>query len=180
VGRPVALGSTPASLGAMPASSLLNPLASSTEVEQFLAISGSDGESAQRLRMLPANYQRIVMERGPILGSRNPSSVLIARIRDVEMGRITAPPPGFGGSNLMLGSSSNPEIEKLIKQYNLDPSAAGMLRSLPPERQRIALQLPLHEVRNPSAMVMKEMAASNANQAAVQQSTALVPVQTTV
>jgi len=150
-------------------------------VEQFLAISGADGESAQRLRMLPANYQRIVIERGPILGSRNPSSVLIARIRDVEMGRITAPPPGFGASALSIGGSGNPEIEKLIRQHNLDASAAGMLRGLPPEKQRIALQLPLHEVRNPSAMVMKELAGSNASQVAVQPaSTALVPVQTQV
>merc|ERR1712032_215223 len=99
---------------------------------------GVDGESAQRLRMLPANYQRVVIERGPILGSRNPSSVLIARIRDVEMGRITAPPPGFGASALTLGGSGNPEIERLIKQYSLDASAAGMLRSLPLEKQRIA------------------------------------------
>lgn len=139
---------------ALPASALISPLASTQEVEQFLAISQVDGESGQRLRMLPANQQRLAMEKGPILGSRNPSSVLISRIRDIEMGRVTAPPQGFGA----LGAASSPTIEKFITQHNLDTQAAQAVRSLPPEKQKMVLGLGLDGARNPSAIVMTKLA----------------------
>ncbi|CAE7033725.1 unnamed protein product [Symbiodinium natans] len=91
----------------------ISPLAA--EVETFLATANVDGEAAQRLRVMPAHQQRMVMDRGPIAGSRAPAGVLVARIRDAELGRAG---PGALGAIPMNGGppSSNPEIEKLISK----------------------------------------------------------------
>lgn len=143
------------------------PLASSTELEQFLQAGGVDGEAAVRLRQLPPQLQRLVMDRGPVAGTRNPSSVVISRIKEVEAMRLGAPPgalgalglgapglpPGFGGGNM----TANPEIEALISKYALDTQASSMLRRLSPEQQRLALKLPIQEARNPSAFIMTQL-----------------------
>lgn len=146
--------SSAALLAVGPGASLGLPLpqAVSQEVEQFLAAAGAvDGDAAMRLRALPAHLQRLVVERGPIAGTRNPSSVLISRIRDAEMGRLVPGPLGMG-----LG---NPEVERVISQYGLDAKASATLRSLPPDQLRAALAIPLHEARNPSAFLMTQLAA---------------------
>lgn len=117
-----------------------------------------DPEAATRLRSLPPHLQRVVMDRGPLMGTRNPSSVLIVRIRDAETGRggmmqgmgMAAPPPTH---------MVNPNIERMIMMYNLDARAAGLLRSLPPQHQGAAADMPLHEARNPSAFVMAQLSA---------------------
>lgn len=130
--------------------------AASQEVENFLLTGQVDGEAAMRLRALPPHLQRVVMERGPIAGTRNPSSVLISRIRDAEMGRCLGV-SGLGGPSLGLPSVSNPSIERLISQHSLDAKAAAMLRGLTPDQQRVALEIPLHEARNPSAFIMTQL-----------------------
>jgi len=138
------------------AASTLSPLASAAEVERFLGASGVDRETAQKFRMLPANYQSLVMERGPVQGVRNPSSVLCNRIHDVESGRVSAP-PSVNAHGVAQMPGSNPAIEKMIKDNDLDSSAAGVLRSLPASKIGLALSLKLEEVRNPSALIMQNL-----------------------
>jgi len=148
------------------------PLASSTELEQFLSAGGVDGEAAVRLRALPPQLQRMVMDRGPVAGTRNPSSVVISRIKEVEALRLGSPSfaglvGGLGVPNLGLGAGSSgggsgplgasPEIESLISTYSLDTQASAMLRRLSPEQQRLALKLPIQEARNPSAFIMTQL-----------------------
>merc|ERR1712050_821348 len=114
----------------------------------------------------------MVMDRGPVAGTRNPSSVVISRIKEVETLRLGAPPGvagllGLGAPSLaglpgampgLAGALAvSPEIESLISTYSLDPQAASMLRRLTPEQQRLALKLPIHEARNPSAFVMTQL-----------------------
>lgn len=138
------------------AASTLSPLASAAEVERFLGASGVDRETAQKFRMLPANYQSLVMERGPVQGVRNPSSVLCNRIHDVESGRVSAP-PSVNAHGVAQMPGSNPAIEKMIKDNDLDSSASGVLRSLPASKIGLALSLKLEEVRNPSALIMQNL-----------------------
>jgi len=138
------------------AASTLSPLASAAEVERFLGASGVDRETAQKFRMLPANYQSLVMERGPVQGVRNPSSVLCNRIHDVESGRVSAP-PSVNAHGVAQMPGSNPAIEKMIKDNDLDSSAAEVLRSLPASKIGLALSLKLEEVRNPSALIMQNL-----------------------
>ncbi|CAE8643845.1 unnamed protein product, partial [Polarella glacialis] len=138
------------------AHSALGPQASPEEVQGFILLNPVDPEASTRLRAMPPHLQRIVMDRGPLMGTRNPSSVLIVRIRDAERGAnrtaeglgMAAPPPPLG---------SDPIVERLIRTYNLDARAAGMLRALPPDQQQAAALLPLSEARNPSAFVMAQL-----------------------
>lgn len=126
------------------------------EVEAFLNCAGVDGEAAQRLRVMPAHQQRLVMNRGPIGGTRAPSAVLISRIRDAELGRTG--PPGSGNIPANGGApSSNPEIEKLISKWNLDAKASFMLRSLPNDKHDLVLKISFEKARNPSAYVITQM-----------------------
>jgi len=132
-------------------------LPSSPEVEAFLAQNPVEPHAASRLRSLPPEMQRLVIERGSLFGARDPSAVLISRVRDATMGGaqsmglgVPAPPPVNVG-NVHHG------VEMLIARYNLDARCAQMLRSLPPDRQQLAADLPVHEARNPSAFVMAQL-----------------------
>lgn len=154
-----------------PQSAIFNPVlmpaapqSSTQETELFLAAGGVDGEAALRLRALPPHLQRVVIERGPVTGTRNPSSVVISRIREVEMGRLTPGVAAYGVASFapMFAPNPvpNPEVEKFITKYNLDAQAASMLRKLPLDQQRLALEMPIQEARNPSAFVMTQLSLS--------------------
>lgn len=140
------------------------PQSSTQETELFLAAGGVDGEAALRLRALPPHLQRVVIERGPVTGTRNPSSVVISRIREVEMGRLTPGVAAYGVASFapMFAPNPvpNPDVEKFITKYNLDAQAASMLRKLPLDQQRLALEMPIQEARNPSAFVMTQLSLS--------------------
>lgn len=130
------------------------PVAVNAEVESFLAAAGSlEGDCAMRLRNLAPHLQRQVVERGPIGGSRNPTSVLICRIRDAELGRYVAP----ATLGLPPGQQSNPEVERFIQQWSLDIKASVTLRGLPLEQQKAAVQIQLKDARNPSAYFLMKI-----------------------
>eukprot|EP00930_Biecheleria_cincta_P001963 TRINITY_DN103034_c0_g1_i1.p1 TRINITY_DN103034_c0_g1~~TRINITY_DN103034_c0_g1_i1.p1 ORF type:complete len:525 (-),score=90.30 TRINITY_DN103034_c0_g1_i1:104-1678(-) len=137
----------------MQGSGSMSPLAA--EVEQFLCIAAVEGEAAQRLRVLPAHIQRMVMERGPIAGTANPTGSLIARIRDAELGRTA---PGLQGAMPQnIPASTNPEIEKMITKWNLDYKASSMLRLIPSHKHELALAIPIDKARNHSAFVIAQL-----------------------
>uniref|UniRef100_A0A7S1RH06 Uncharacterized protein n=1 Tax=Alexandrium catenella TaxID=2925 RepID=A0A7S1RH06_ALECA len=69
-------------------------LPSSQDVEDFIKDNDVDGRAAADLRDLPPALQRAVLVRGDLRSARNPSSALIARIRDAKLGV----PGGPGGS----------------------------------------------------------------------------------
>jgi len=132
--------------------------ASTPEVESFLLASMVDPDAAQRLRDAPPVVQQAVCERGAILGVKNPSSVLIARIRDAELGRLEDTP--LRGDKLcinMFMKCDDPRIEDLVGKFKLDMRAAGLLRQLPKEERDKAFDLPLHEAKNPSQMIIMQL-----------------------
>eukprot|EP00927_Polykrikos_kofoidii_P059679 TRINITY_DN54820_c0_g1_i1.p1 TRINITY_DN54820_c0_g1~~TRINITY_DN54820_c0_g1_i1.p1 ORF type:complete len:490 (-),score=114.01 TRINITY_DN54820_c0_g1_i1:156-1535(-) len=148
----------------LPLATMTGAQASSADVETFLVTSLIDPDAAAKLRSMPPQLQKLVIERGPIVGTRNPSSVLIARMRDAEMGRLDNLTPWSGSSSaltpLMLKPCNDPEVEKLIKKHNLDARAAGMLRCLPVDERRRALALNLEDARNPSAFIITQLQGS--------------------
>jgi hypothetical protein len=123
------------------------------DVEAFLQSNVAvDPEAADRFRSLPPDVQRKVLERGDLSASRNPSAVLIARMRDAEKGEgpgQPAPPPPADG---------HPGVETMIATWNLDARAAGKLRALSSQKQDIAARLDLSVARNPSAFVVAALA----------------------
>lgn len=131
---------------------LAGPSASSPEVDAFLNTTMVDPDAALRFRQMPPQLQRQVIDRGPIAGTRNPSSVLISRIRDAEMGRV-----GQGMPASQPSASCDPAIEKLIKDHKLDDRVAGVLRALPPDQRAAVMNIPINEARNPSAFLMTQL-----------------------
>jgi len=149
----------PNSLISMMAESAVSSIVtqSSPEVEAFLAMNTVEPHAASRLRSLPPEMQRLVIERGSLFGARDPSAVLISRVRDATMGGAQSMGLGVPAPPLVNPVGVHHGIEMLIARYNLDARCAQMLRSLPPDRQALAAELPVHEARNPSAFVMAQL-----------------------
>eukprot|EP00418_Pyrodinium_bahamense_P015149 CAMPEP_0179106256 /NCGR_PEP_ID=MMETSP0796-20121207/49396_1 /TAXON_ID=73915 /ORGANISM="Pyrodinium bahamense, Strain pbaha01" /LENGTH=400 /DNA_ID=CAMNT_0020804281 /DNA_START=34 /DNA_END=1234 /DNA_ORIENTATION=+ len=146
------LASIPA---ALPAAVLQN--VSSGDVEAFLQTNVVDPEAAMRLRALSPHLQRRVLERGDLRHTRNPSAVLIARVRDAESGVLSQ--DGLGQQHHpQLFGDCHAGVEALISRYNLDARAAGVLRALPKHKQDIASQIDLTDARRPSAFIMAQLA----------------------
>eukprot|EP00929_Paragymnodinium_shiwhaense_P089755 TRINITY_DN4994_c0_g1_i1.p1 TRINITY_DN4994_c0_g1~~TRINITY_DN4994_c0_g1_i1.p1 ORF type:complete len:656 (-),score=216.59 TRINITY_DN4994_c0_g1_i1:51-2018(-) len=135
--------------------------ATNAEVEAFLVASLVDPFAAAKLRGIAPALQKQVMAKGPISGVKNPSSVLLARVRDAEMGVLqpsTAPTmASMGLTPMMFKACNDPQIENLIKKYKLDMRAAGMLRSLPPDERRVALTIDLEQTHNPSQFIIMSL-----------------------
>lgn len=129
------------------------------QVETFLLASQVDADAAARLRCLHLPLQLAVVNQGAILGVRNPSSVLLARIRDAEMGRLPDAPPKNGTqiTPSMLLPCKDKEVEACINKYQLDMRAAGMIRALPADERRKVLQIDFASSRNPSALVVNSL-----------------------
>merc|ERR1719183_719278 len=54
------------------------------DVEQFIAEGGLDDRAQDALRGCPPDVQRVVIDRGPLTDTRNPSSAVLGRIRDAQ------------------------------------------------------------------------------------------------
>lgn len=128
--------------------------ATNEEVEEFLAECGRlDPDCAQRFRDMPGPLQKLCIDAGNIGNSRNPSSVLMGRARDAEMGKLGAPG--------QAKAPPNPKIEKMIAMHKLDPNCIARLRNLSPLHQKIALEQSwwkdLGDASNPSGLIMSKL-----------------------
>lgn len=138
-----------------------------TDVEGFLASSPIDPEAADRLRALPPRLQQAVIRRGPVSDTRNPSAVLIARVRDAEQGRLDANFESERGP-LARPSASSPKparrsakvtIESMIRDYRLSAGCAWMMRALPPDKQKLAAKIDPAGQADPSGYVAEQLKA---------------------
>jgi len=126
------------------------------EVEKFIDDNRINEEAALKIRALSPASQRRVIAR-PLTGDvQNPSKVMIARVRELQSQNERMK----GGTDIwsawgsaMMGATPD-AINKYIKDHDLDESASGQLRSLPPHQQAIALRWDLSGYRNPSAKFM--------------------------
>jgi len=129
-------------------------------VEEFIAANGVDERAAETLRSQQGHVQAIVIDRGDLVGTRNPSSALLARIKDAQY----APPPpddgprgGFGGrgGGGRRPSSLEDAIEDFIRFNYVDERAAEMLRGCPPPVQEAVLERgDFVNTRNPSSALL--------------------------
>lgn len=134
-------------------------------VEAFLAACPVDPEAADRMRALPPPLQQSVMRRGPLSETRNPSAVLIARVRDVELARPDAAGPSdFDRSAASDDRGPKPArrsakvtIEAMIRDYRLSPGCAWMLRALPPDKQKLAARIDPAGQTDPSGYVAEQL-----------------------
>jgi len=125
------------------------------EVERFLEENRINEEATLKVRGLSPASQRRVIAR-PLTGDvQNPSKVMIARVRELQVQneRLRGNDMWSAWSSAMMGAT--PEaIQKYIEDNDLDESASRQLRSLPPHQQAIALRWDLVGYRNPSAKFM--------------------------
>lgn len=66
---------------------------SPSEIESFLKVNEVDEISSSQLRGSPPHVQRMVLSRGDLRTARNPSSALLARIRDARSMYVDGMPP---------------------------------------------------------------------------------------
>lgn len=132
---------------------------SNQEVEAFLSVNPVESHAAQRLRALPPDKQKSVIERGSLLGARDPSAVLVSRIRDAVLTAGSLMGMGMAAPAMLANAygSGHAGVEALIARHNLDAKCAVVLRSLPPEKQALAAEMPVTGARNPSAFVMAQL-----------------------
>ncbi|CAJ1343670.1 unnamed protein product [Effrenium voratum] len=148
----------------------LNP-----EVETFLSMNTVEAHAASKLRTLPRKLQRQVLDRGSLMGARDPSAVLISRVRDAMMSSAQSlPSMPMVTMTLPNGQQVHPAAEALILRHGLDAQCAQQLRQLPLQLQAVAAELPVHEARNPSAFVMAQLQLPKFKQAARAMSAQLI------
>eukprot|EP00439_Symbiodinium_sp_Y106_P051705 s106_g6.t3 len=145
----------------------VEPSPPNPEVEHFLSLNSVEPHAAAKLRSLPRALQRSVLERGSLMGARDPSAVLISRVRDIMMSTAHAMPTlPIVSVTLPNGQQVHPGVEALILRFGLDAQCAQQLRQLPLQLQAVAAELPVHEARNPSAFVMAQLQLPRFKQAA--------------
>ncbi|CAE6924961.1 mecr [Symbiodinium natans] len=166
-GQSATLPASSAALLAAVYQARLEPSPPNPEVEHFLSLNTVESHAAAKLRSLPRALQRSVLERGSLMGARDPSAVLISRVRDAMMSTAhTMPSMPIVTMTLPNGQQVHPGVEALILRYGLDAQCAQQLRQLPLQLQAVAAELPVHEARNPSAFVMAQLQLPRFKQAA--------------
>jgi len=140
------------------------------EIEEYLQANPVEEDAADRLRALPPHLAAAVMARGPVNDSRDPTAVLLARLRAVEINRPPGegPPPtvalasgndpkGIADSSAPARRSAKSAIEKMIDDYRLSPGCAWMMRSLPPDKQKLVAKIDPAGQADPSGYVAEEL-----------------------
>merc|ERR1712224_129931 len=105
------------------------------EVEEFIQNEGVDETAAGGLRELDPSQQYAIISLGTLSTARNPSAMLIGRIRDVKKASGAAPD---SGRRIMVSPA---KVEEFIQTEGVDETAAEGLRELSPimQQQIIAL-----------------------------------------
>mmetsp|Transcript_32594 Transcript_32594/g.69920 ORF Transcript_32594/g.69920 Transcript_32594/m.69920 type:complete len:191 (-) Transcript_32594:553-1125(-) len=134
------------------------------EVDDFVKRSGVDDRAAATLRREDERVQRAVLERGDMADVRNPSAILMSRIRVAKGGgrsrsvsRSKSPDVGRrrGGGGGGGGFPTMDEIDDFCDDNNLDDRAAQQLKEASGLVQQIVLDRGgLTDCRNPSAVCL--------------------------
>eukprot|EP00928_Gymnodinium_smaydae_P047196 TRINITY_DN31483_c0_g1_i1.p1 TRINITY_DN31483_c0_g1~~TRINITY_DN31483_c0_g1_i1.p1 ORF type:complete len:337 (-),score=62.43 TRINITY_DN31483_c0_g1_i1:103-1113(-) len=125
--------------------------AGTTDVDGFIARNNIDANAGQKLKSLPPDLMRQVVERGDLQEARNPNAVLMSRIREAERSGMSAANPLVATANV----NGDPATEAFIVANKIDPSAGDKLRAAPAEvRKKVLDRGNLTDARNPNAMLM--------------------------
>lgn len=122
------------------------------DVDRFCVDNGIDEEATNQLKELDIEMQKEVLGRGPLSDARNPSAVLLSRIRQLRT----------GGAKRRGGSGRdrdhwNREIAKFVRDNDLDERAKTCLEESDEDVLRELFARPLTDARNPSAVVLSRI-----------------------
>merc|ERR1719215_777684 len=136
---------------ASPLASVLGAAAGLSDVDSFIAKNGIDAGAGQKLKSLPPDLMRSVIERGDLQEARNPNAVLMSRIREAERSGVSATAV-VPASQVSPG---DPVTEEFIQANKVDPSAGDKLRLAAPEvRKKVLERGNMTDARNVNAMLM--------------------------
>eukprot|EP00931_Biecheleriopsis_adriatica_P009085 TRINITY_DN110195_c0_g1_i1.p1 TRINITY_DN110195_c0_g1~~TRINITY_DN110195_c0_g1_i1.p1 ORF type:complete len:552 (+),score=125.91 TRINITY_DN110195_c0_g1_i1:51-1658(+) len=153
-------------------------------VDDYLVRNGIDEVAASAMLALRPEQQEVIMGSN-LSNSRNPSAVLLSRIRSVEAQQPvpagqppppasswrpsatvpaaptyrTAPPPRERGPPPSRSRVDYLDVEDYVAQHGLDEKVAEELRSLAPHEQDQIMSNGITNARNPNAIVKSRIAA---------------------
>jgi len=120
-------------------------------VEGFIVESMLDERASEILRQCTPDVQRAVVSSGGTGDARNPSAVVLARIKAAKMKTQAG---GGGGGRGQDRQDVDGAVQQFVQENDLDEKSSQALLFCPPDvQQQVLSQGPL-EGRNPSAMVM--------------------------
>jgi len=136
-------------------------------VSMFIAENYLDQAAEQRLRELSFPVQQAVLCEGPLVGARNPSAVLFARIKRVEQNSAFAPPPRVQRSlpppmraQPAWPVHSSPfakQINDFIVENSINEDVAAQLYEADPRIQKGVMEEGALTGRNPSAVLLSRI-----------------------
>lgn len=125
------------------------------EVELFLTANPVDTGSANQLRREPPHIALAVMDRGPLRSCRDPSGVIVARIRDAKRGNLGPNPNSRPSAPAVAVDPKASEIDQFLMANRVDTAAVASLKSESLDIQRAVMAKgPLTNANNPSASLM--------------------------
>lgn len=121
------------------------------EIEDFLRANDVDEAAEEAFRRCGVQLQRIVIEKGIISTARNPSSTLLARIRDArESLRQRSRSPQQQNRD-QHRSRMDDDLDALFRQWKVDDRAAEACRRAPHWVREAVLKNDFSQARNPSS-----------------------------
>jgi len=137
------------------------------EVETFLSANAVDMGAGNQLRREPVHIALAVIERGPLRSCRDPSGVIVARIRDAKKGTL-GPAPNRQGSGAVKSHAPMPpvqsvdpnmsEIDKFLTMNRIDAAGVISLKSESFDVQVAVMSKgPLINSTNPSASLVSRI-----------------------
>eukprot|EP00929_Paragymnodinium_shiwhaense_P006985 TRINITY_DN110940_c0_g1_i1.p1 TRINITY_DN110940_c0_g1~~TRINITY_DN110940_c0_g1_i1.p1 ORF type:complete len:861 (-),score=203.49 TRINITY_DN110940_c0_g1_i1:116-2698(-) len=129
-------------------------------VYQFLADCAVDDSASESLLTADPERQRFVIQRGNLASCKNPSAMIMARLKEAkaEAPRRDAGHDGHAGGGPagdMQDERMAEQVQQLIDMWAIDERAAGQLKSAPLDVQAIVLDRGgFEDARNPSAALI--------------------------
>jgi len=121
------------------------------EVENLIEEHKLDDEASNALRELDEDFLRELMDRGPLTDARNPSAVLLSRIRSIRAAQNN---PHVANRSAFMQH----EISKFVSENDLDSRAEAALKE---HDDNVLKELfnrgKLTDARNPSAVVLSRL-----------------------
>eukprot|EP00397_Hematodinium_sp_SG-2012_P043729 GEMP01048676.1.p1 GENE.GEMP01048676.1~~GEMP01048676.1.p1 ORF type:complete len:299 (+),score=86.92 GEMP01048676.1:60-956(+) len=124
------------------------------EIEDFIAEYELDQEAQDTVLDLEPAMQRELLARGPLTDARNPSAVVLSRVRQLKQNGKGAGSARGGGEK----GNMQREIARFVRENDLDERAETCLKETDDETLReLFSRGRLTDARNPSAVVLSRL-----------------------
>lgn len=118
------------------------------EVADFVVQNNLDVAAQNAMYELEPDLQRELMDRGSLTDARNPSAVVLSRVRNIKNASMK-----YGG---ITQTDMRDEIARFVEEYGLDDRAETVLKETEERvlRELFTRDRNLSDARNPSAVVL--------------------------